>query len=40
MENPAVMRESAVARPGLEPGTPRFSVMRSKVSNGPELPAK
>jgi hypothetical protein len=28
-----------VARPGLEPGTPRFSVVRSKRSNSGELPA-
>ena len=33
MENPAVMRDSAVARPGLEPGTPRFSVVGPNLSN-------
>jgi hypothetical protein len=30
---------SRMARPGLEPGTPRFSVVRSRLSNGRELPA-
>jgi hypothetical protein len=30
MENPTAMRDSAVARPGLEPGTPRFSVVTSR----------
>ena len=39
-ENPAAMRIVAVARPGLEPGTPRFSVVRSESSNQPETPAK
>ena len=29
-----------VARPGLEPGTPRFSVVRSRFSNGCEILAK
>ena len=29
-ENPAATRVAAVARPGLEPGTPRFSVRRTK----------
>ena len=29
-----------MARPGLEPGTPRFSVVRSESSNQPETPAK
>ena len=28
-----------MARPGLEPGTPRFSVVRSQLSNDPENPA-
>jgi hypothetical protein len=28
-----------VARPGLEPGTPRFSVRRTRFPNGPEIPA-
>ena len=32
--NPAVMQSSRMARPGLEPGTPRFSVVRSELSNG------
>jgi hypothetical protein len=36
-ENPAPMRVVAVARPGLEPGTPRFSVVRSKRSNSGEF---
>jgi hypothetical protein len=29
-----------MARPGLEPGTPRFSVVRYRRSNGAEIPAK
>ena len=29
-ENPAAMRDSPMARPGLEPGTPRFSVVTSE----------
>src|SRR5215218_746260 len=28
-----------MARPGLEPGTPRFSVVRSELSNGLDIPA-
>jgi dihydrofolate reductase len=35
----AIMRDSAMARPGLEPGTPRFSVVRSRLSNDAENPA-
>ena len=30
----------AMARPGLEPGTPRFSVVRSRSSNGAECPGE
>jgi hypothetical protein len=37
--NLGVARDLAMARPGLEPGTPRFSVVRSRLSNGRELPA-
>jgi hypothetical protein len=32
------MRVSGMARPGLEPGTPRFSVVRSTASNGVVIP--
>jgi hypothetical protein len=35
----AGLRCLEMARPGLEPGTPRFSVVRSKLSNGRESPA-
>jgi hypothetical protein len=31
---------SEVARPGLEPGTPRFSVVRPNLSNWVEIPGK
>jgi hypothetical protein len=39
-ENPASMRDSApeMARPGLEPGTPRFSVVRVGAARGPQIP--
>jgi hypothetical protein len=29
-----------MARPGLEPGTPRFSVVRANLSNRAEIPGK
>jgi hypothetical protein len=32
----AATRNRAMARPGLEPGTPRFSGLRAKVSNKPK----
>jgi hypothetical protein len=38
-KNSAIMRDCAMARPGLEPGTPRFSVVRSESSNQPKSPA-
>ena len=38
-ENPAVIGVSEVARPGLEPGTPRFSVVGRNLSNSSEIPA-
>jgi hypothetical protein len=31
--NPAAMRHSEMARAGIEPATPRFSVVRSRLSN-------
>ena len=36
----AGLRPLEMARPGLEPGTPRFSVVRSESSNQPKTPAK
>jgi hypothetical protein len=39
MENPATVRDFAVARPGLEPGTPRFSDSCTQLSNARESPA-
>jgi hypothetical protein len=39
MENPSVVRDSAVARPGLEPGTPRFSVVLLNRSSSSDLQA-
>jgi hypothetical protein len=35
--NPAVTRRSYMARPGIEPATPRFSVVRSSASNGAKI---
>ena len=35
-ENPAIVRDSSMARPGLEPGTPRFSVVRSSRAKAAE----
>jgi hypothetical protein len=38
-ENRDWHRGFRVARPGLEPGTPRFSGNSAPIPNGPEIPA-
>jgi hypothetical protein len=38
-ENPDAIGVFAMARPGLEPGTPRFSVKCTRIPNGAEIPA-
>jgi hypothetical protein len=37
-KKPRCRRVYAVARPGLEPGTPRFSVVRVGAARGPQIP--